>query len=175
MRIVMGIEYDGTAYNGWQKQNIGIGIQTVVENALSKVANHQVNTICAGRTDAGVHARNQIVHFDTVTERDDYNWLAGVNSNLPPDINITGVKNVSEEFHARFSALERTYCYEILNQKIRSALSRNRFWWIYESLDIDLMQSSAKHLIGKHDFTSFRATSCQAASPIREMFNIDFQ
>lgn len=175
MRIVMGIEYDGTAYNGWQKQNIGIGIQTVVENALSKVANHQVNTICAGRTDAGVHARNQIVHFDTVTERDGYNWLAGVNSNLPPDINITWVKNVSEEFHARFSALERTYCYEILNQKIRSALSRNRFWWIYESLDIDLMQSGAKHLIGKHDFTSFRAASCQAASPIREMFNIDFQ
>ena len=85
MRIAMGVEYDGSAYNGWQKQNIGLGIQTVVEKALSKVANHQINSICAGRTDTGVHARSQVIHFDTITERDNYGWLAGVNSNLPPD------------------------------------------------------------------------------------------
>ena len=171
----MGVEYDGSAYNGWQKQNIGLGIQTVVEKALSKVANHQINSICAGRTDTGVHARSQVIHFDTITERDNYGWLAGVNSNLPPDINITWVKNVNDDFHARFSASKRKYSYKILNQKTRSSLSRNFFWWVYDELDVNQMQSGAKYLIGKHDFTSFRATSCQASSPIREIFDIQIQ
>lgn len=171
----MGVEYDGSAYNGWQKQNIGLGIQTVVEKALSKVANHQINSICAGRTDTGVHARSQVIHFDTITERDNYGWLAGVNSNLPPDINITWVKNVNDDFHARFSASKRKYRYKILNQKTRSSLSRNYFWWVYDELDVNQMQSGAKYLIGKHDFTSFRATSCQASSPIREIFDIQIQ
>jgi len=175
MRIAMGVEYDGSAYNGWQKQNIGLGIQTVVEKALSKVANHQINSICAGRTDTGVHARSQVIHFDTITERDNYGWLAGVNSNLPPDINITWVKNVNNDFHARFSASKRKYSYKILNQKTRSSLSRNFFWWVYDELDVNQMQSGAKYLIGKHDFTSFRATSCQASSPIREIFDIQIQ
>ena len=175
MRIAMGVEYDGSAYNGWQKQNIGLGIQTVVEKALSKVANHQINSICAGRTDTGVHARSQVIHFDTITERDNYGWLAGVNSNLPPDINITWVKNVNDDFHARFSASKRKYRYKILNQKTRSSLSRNYFWWVYDELDVNQMQSGAKYLIGKHDFTSFRATSCQASSPIREIFDIQIQ
>ena len=171
----MGVEYDGSAYNGWQKQNIGLGIQTVVEKALSIVANHQINSICAGRTDTGVHARSQVIHFDTITERDNYGWLAGVNSNLPPDINITWVKNVNDDFHARFSASKRKYSYKILNQKTRSSLSRNYFWWVYDELDVNQMQSGAKYLIGKHDFTSFRATSCQASSPIREIFDIQIQ
>ena len=171
----MGVEYDGSSYNGWQKQNIGLGIQTVVEKALSKVANHQINSICAGRTDTGVHARSQVIHFDTITERDNYGWLAGVNSNLPPDINITWVKNVNDDFHARFSASKRKYSYKILNQKTRSSLSRNFFWWVYDELDVNQMQSGAKYLIGKHDFTSFRATSCQASSPIREIFDIQIQ
>jgi tRNA pseudouridine38-40 synthase len=175
MRIAMGVEYDGSSYNGWQKQNIGLGIQTVVEKALSKVANHQINSICAGRTDTGVHARSQVIHFDTITERDNYGWLAGVNSNLPPDINITWVKNVNNDFHARFSASKRKYSYKILNQKTRSSLSRNYFWWVYDELDVNQMQSGAKYLIGKHDFTSFRATSCQASSPIREIFDIQIQ
>ena len=171
----MGVEYDGSSYNGWQKQNIGLGIQTVVEKALSKVANHQINSICAGRTDTGVHARSQVIHFDTITERDNYGWLAGVNSNLPPDINITWVKNVNDDFHARFSASKRKYSYKILNQKTRSSLARNYFWWVYDELDVNQMQSGAKYLIGKHDFTSFRATSCQASSPIREIFDIQIQ
>ena len=171
----MGVEYDGSSYNGWQKQNIGLGIQTVVEKALSKVANHQINSICAGRTDTGVHARSQVIHFDTITERDNYGWLAGVNSNLPPDINITWVKNVNNDFHARFSASKRKYSYKILNQKTRSSLARNYFWWVYDELDVNQMQSGAKYLIGKHDFTSFRATSCQASSPIREIFDIQIQ
>jgi tRNA pseudouridine38-40 synthase len=147
----------------------------VVEKALSKVANHQINSICAGRTDTGVHARSQVIHFDTITERDNYGWLAGVNSNLPPDINITWVKNVNNDFHARFSASKRKYSYKILNQKTRSSLSRNYFWWVYDELDVNQMQSGAKYLIGKHDFTSFRATSCQASSPIREIFDIQIQ
>tara|TARA_B110000495_G_scaffold185487_1_gene183336 strand:- start:501 stop:1259 length:759 start_codon:yes stop_codon:yes gene_type:complete len=175
MRIAMGVEYDGSSYNGWQKQNIGLGIQTVVEKALSKVANHQINSICAGRTDTGVHARSQVIHFDTITDRDNYRWLAGVNSNLPPDINITWVKNVNDDFHARFSASKRKYSYKILNQKTRSSLARNYFWWVYDELDVNQMQSGAKYLIGKHDFTSFRATSCQASSPIREIFDIQIQ
>jgi tRNA pseudouridine38-40 synthase len=147
----------------------------VVEKALSKVANHQINSICAGRTDTGVHARSQVIHFDTITDRDNYRWLAGVNSNLPPDINITWVKNVNDDFHARFSASKRKYSYKILNQKTRSSLARNYFWWVYDELDVNQMQSGAKYLIGKHDFTSFRATSCQASSPIREIFDIQIQ
>jgi tRNA pseudouridine38-40 synthase len=101
--------------------------------------------------------------------------LAGVNSNLPPDINITWVKNVNDDFHARFSASKRKYSYKILNQKTRSSLARNYFWWVYDELDVNQMQSGAKYLIGKHDFTSFRATSCQASSPIREIFDIQIQ
>jgi tRNA pseudouridine38-40 synthase len=175
MRIAMGVEYDGSAYNGWQKQNIGLGIQSVMEKALSKVANHQINTICAGRTDTGVHARCQVIHFDTITERDNYKWLAGVNSNLPSDINVAWVKKVNNDFHARFSALKRKYCYKILNQKVRSSLSRHHFWWIYDDLNTNQMQSGANNIIGKHDFTSFRAASCQASSPIREIYDIKIQ
>ena len=111
MRIIMGIEYDGTAYNGWQKQNVGIGIQTIVETAISKVANHEIRTICAGRTDTGVHAKAQIIHFDTMIDRSNHGWLAGTNSNLPDDINITWVKSVDEEFHARFSAVNSCLLY----------------------------------------------------------------
>ena len=172
MRIIMGIEYDGTAYNGWQKQNVGIGIQTIVETAISKVANHEIRTIWAGRTDAGVHAKAQIIHFDTMIDRSNHGWLAGTNSNLPDDINITWVKSVDEEFHARFSAVNRTYYYQILNQDIRSSLARDRAWWVYEPLDLSKMQTGTEVLIGKHDFTSFRAVSCQAANPIREITEI---
>ena len=175
MRIVMGIEYDGTAYNGWQKQNVGIGIQTIVEAAISKVANHEINTICAGRTDAGVHAKAQIIHFDTIIDRSIHSWLAGTNSNLPDDINITWVKNVDDEFHARFSATSRTYCYQVLNQEIRSSLSRDRAWWIYEPLDLYKMRNGSEALVGRHDYTSFRAVSCQAASPIREITEIQIE
>ena len=171
----MGIEYDGTAYNGWQKQNVGIGIQTIVETAISKVANHEIRTICAGRTDAGVHAKAQIIHFDTMIDRSNHGWLAGTNSNLPDDINITWVKSVDEEFHARFSAVNRTYYYQILNQDIRSSLARDRAWWVYEPLDLSKMQTGAEVLIGKHDFTAFRSVDCQAKSPIKTIDNITIE
>ena len=175
MRIAMGVEYDGNAYNGWQKQNVGIGIQTIVEQSISEVANSKTEIVCAGRTDAGVHARGQIIHFDTDSERTNYEWQTGVNSHLPDDININFVNEMTEDFHARFSATNRTYRYFIFNGKNRSSLLRDRFWWIRETLDESLMQEGAKLLVGEHDFSSFRASSCQASSPIRTVKNLEVQ
>jgi tRNA pseudouridine(38-40) synthase len=122
MRIALGIEYDGTAYNGWQRQKVGIGVQQRVEEALTQVADQKIETVCAGRTDTGVHAMAQVVHFDTQSERELRGWLLGTNSNLPDDINTTWVRSVSEDFHARFSALSRAYRYLILNRTVRSKL-----------------------------------------------------
>ena len=135
MRIAVGIEYDGTAYNGWQRQKSGIGVQALVEEAFSSVADHAVEVVCAGRTDTGVHASGQVVHFDTTTERPDRGWLLGANSNLPNDINAKWVRPVSNDFHARYSANSRTYRYLILNRITRSALYRLRSWWVYRPLD----------------------------------------
>ena len=141
MRIALGIEYDGTAYNGWQRQLTGDGVQERVERALSKVANEPVEIICAGRTDTGVHASGQVVHFDTNSERSSRGWLLGANSDLPADVNVTWVQPVSDDFHARFSAVARTYRYLILNRCERSALHRDRAWWVYDQLD---MRADAK-------------------------------
>ena len=171
----MGVEYDGNAYNGWQKQNVGIGIQTIVEQSISEVANSKTEIVCAGRTDAGVHARGQIIHYDTDAKRTNYEWQTGVNSHLPDDININFAKEVTEDFHARFSATNRTYQYFIYNSRNRSSLLRNRFWWIRDTLDESLMQEGAKLLVGEHDFNSFRASSCQASSPIRTIKTLDIQ
>ena len=135
MRIALGIEYDGTAYNGWQRQNTGLGVQQRLEEALYKVADHPVDVTCAGRTDTGVHARGQVVHFDTPSARDDRGWLLGVNSNLPDDICVTWARHVDDKFHARFSASGRNYRYRILNRLERSALYRHRAWWVYLPLD----------------------------------------
>ena len=122
MRIALGIEYDGTSYNGWQRQKNGIGVQQRLEEALAVVADEAVEVTCAGRTDTGVHASGQVVHFDTQADRSDRSWLLGANTNLPPDISVSWVKPVSEEFHARFSATGRSYQYRILNRLQRSAL-----------------------------------------------------
>lgn len=175
MRIALGIEYDGTAYNGWQRQKVGIGVQERVEEALSRVANHGVETVCAGRTDTGVHALAQVVHFDTQSEREPRGWLLGTNSNLPDDINATWIRWVSDDFHARFSALSRTYRYLILNRPVRSALHRHRAWWVHQSLDLDAMREASQSLLGKHDFSAFRAAGCQASTPVREVSAIDIE
>jgi tRNA pseudouridine38-40 synthase len=172
MRIAIGIEYDGTAYNGWQRQQHGIGIQTVVENALSKVANESIATICAGRTDSGVHAIAQVVHFDSKVKRTMRNWLFGINSNLPDDVNACWAKIVDQNFHARFSAISRSYRYLMLNKPVRSSLYRNRAWWIHRPLNECDMQRAADNLLGKHDFSAFRAAGCRASTPIREISNI---
>ena len=172
MRIALGIEYDGTAYNGWQRQETGIGVQTLVEDAISTVADEPVATICAGRTDTGVHAAAQVVHFDCNAGRTRRSWLLGVNANLPDDINASWAVLVDDDFHARFSATSRTYRYLILNRLVRSALYRNRAWWVYEPLNEQIMQQAAKHLLGEHDFSAFRAAGCRAATSHRKLFNL---
>ena len=172
MRMALGLEYDGTAYNGWQRQRTGVGVQERLEAALSQVADDKIEVTCAGRTDTGVHASGQVVHFDTSSERTRRGWLLGANSNLPADINVTWAASVDDEFHARFSAVSRTYRYMILNRLERSALFRDRAWWVHEALDADRMQRAAQLLTGQHDFSAFRAAGCQAATPIREISSI---
>ncbi len=175
MRIALGIEYDGTAYNGWQRQRTGTGVQALLEKALAVVANEALEVTCAGRTDTGVHASNQVVHFDSTAERTTHGWLLGINSNLPDDINATWVKRVDDKFHARFSATARHYRYRILNQLARSALYRHRAWWVHQPLDVKQMQLGAKFLLGEHDFSAFRAAGCQAHSPRRTISLLNVQ
>jgi len=168
-RIALGLEYDGSHYNGWQIQSHAPSIQGRLNDALSCVADEAVSCVGSGRTDTGVHAREQVVHFETSADRSLRSWLLGTNSNLPDDINVLWVRAVSDKFHARFSALSRTYRYLILNQPVRSALERQRAWWVREPLDTDLMTAGAASLLGKHDFEAFRASSCQSSSAVREL------
>ena len=145
-----------------------------MEDALSEVANEPIETICAGRTDTGVHAIAQVVHFDTSAERSERGWVLGANSNLPDDVSARWAKPVDQEFHARFSAMSRSYQYLILNRLVRSALNRDRAWWVTQTLDANKMQQAADHLLGEHDFSAFRAARCQASTPVREIreFNV---
>lgn len=167
MRFAAGIEYNGTRYCGWQTQPEGCAVQDALERGLSRVANHTVTTQCAGRTDAGVHATAQVVHFDSTAQRSRRQWLLGANSSLPRDINVAWVTPVDPEFHARFSALERRYRYVILNRGYRSALLEDRVHFEPRELDVDIMHRAAQQLVGEHDFSAFRAAGCQASSPVR--------
>ncbi len=169
MRIAIGIEYDGTAYNGWQRQRTGLGVQERLERSLAVVADEPVEVTCAGRTDAGVHASGQVAHFDTHAERSERGWLLGANTNLPDDICVTWVKPVADDFHARFSATARRYRYRILNRLVRSALYRRRAWWVHQDLDHLRMHEAAQALLGEHDFSAFRAAGCQASNAVREV------
>lgn len=172
MRLAMGVEYDGSAFHGWQSQGDVRTVQEVLEQALSTVANHPVVVQCAGRTDAGVHGLGQVVHFDTEAERSDRNWLLGTNVNLPMDVNINWVKPVVDEFHARFTALDRRYRYVILNRSTRSAIWQKRAVWVHHHLDHESMHKAAQLLRGTHDFSSYRAVGCQAKSPVRTISDI---
>ncbi|HSN72884.1 MAG TPA: tRNA pseudouridine(38-40) synthase TruA, partial [Steroidobacteraceae bacterium] len=171
-RIAIGIEYDGTAYNGWQRQRTGLGVQARLEEALSEVANEPVEVTCAGRTDTGVHASGQVAHFDSRAVRSERGWLLGANSNLPDDICVTWVKPVAADFHARYSATARRYRYRILNRLVRSALYRRRAWWVHRDLDDRRMHRAAQALLGEHDFSAFRAAGCQASHAVREVTDI---
>lgn len=175
MRIALGIEYDGTAYNGWQRQKTGVGVQARIEESLTKVADEAVELTCAGRTDTGVHASGQVVHFDTSSERTPRGWLLGANSSLPDDISVIWATPVNDEFHARFSALSRSYHYLILNRLERSALHRHRAWWVHQPLDAARMHRAAQSLLGKHDFSAFRAAGCQASTAVREIRSISIR
>lgn len=173
MRIALGIEYDGSAYSGWQAQTGSRTVQGCVEHALSRVADHPVRVVCAGRTDAGVHAAGQIVHFDSEAPRTPRAWVLGANSNLPPDIAVQWMQAVDDGFHARFRAQARSYRYVILNRPVRSALHRERCAWVHAPLDETRMQAAARHLIGEHDFSAYRALACQAKSPVRTVTDLE--
>jgi len=150
-------------------------VQQRLEEALAVVAAEPVDVVCAGRTDTGVHASGQVVHFDTASERSKRGWLLGANSNMPDDINVTWAQPVADDFHARFSAMSRSYRYRILNRLQRSALHRDRAWWVYQALDAARMHEAARLLVGRHDFSAFRAAGCQASSPVREITSIGVQ
>jgi len=172
MRIALGIEYDGSKYYGWQRQNEVISVQEKLEDALSRVANHPVRVHCAGRTDSGVHGTGQVVHFDTDSIRKDVAWTLGVNANLPDDIAVRWAQEVDEEFHARFSATARRYRYIIYNNNLRPAILGSGVSYYHGDIDAELMHDAAQQLVGEHDFTSFRAKHCQAKSPIKTMHHI---
>lgn len=167
MRIALGIEYDGTDYLGWQRLVEGASVQAVVEQALSRVAAHPVAVRCAGRTDTGVHARCQVVHFDTEAQRDMYGWVLGTCSNLPASVAVLWAQPVAPDFHARFAARSRRYCYRILNRPVRAALDARWVTWERLPLDAPAMHAALQALLGAHDFTAFRALSCQAKHPLR--------
>lgn len=169
MRLAGGLEYDGSRFLGWQTQRQEPTIQSCLERALSQVADHEVRVTGCGRTDAGVHALEQVYHFDSVAERSERSWVLGVNSQLPAGIAGLWLRRVDDGFHARFSALSRSYRYVILNRGVRPALDQGRAAWCREPLDAEAMNRAARYLLGEHDFTSFRASGCQSRHPVREI------
>lgn len=176
MKVTLGVEYFGKNFHGWQVQKSGLRtVQSVVESALAKVANHPVRVFCSGRTDSGVHAVEQVIHFETDTIRTDRAWLFGGNVNLPSDVNFKWVKFVSDDFHARFSAIARSYKYKIHHHPVRSSLKADYYLWEPRPLNVKDMKAAADMLIGEHDFSCFRGSLCQAKSPIKtvEYIQID--
>jgi len=174
-RIALGISYDGRPWQGWQTQPHGQTVQDTLERAMSEFLTVQVPTICAGRTDTGVHGLGQVVHVDTNVVRTPQAWVRGVNARLPASISVQWAEQVSEDFHARFSATERTYTYIILNSQVRQPLWDGRAGWVFQHLDIELMSQAAQSLLGEHDFSSFRSSQCQAKSPIRTMHALNLR
>ncbi|KXS36908.1 MAG: tRNA pseudouridine38-40 synthase [Halomonadaceae bacterium T82-2] len=172
-RLAMAVEYDGTGYCGWQRLKHAPSVQEALETALGRVASAPVRVLCSGRTDSGVHATRQIVHFDSPVPRSEKAWVFGANANLPRDIAVRWVKPVPDDFHARFLALARRYRYLILNQPSRPVLERANATWCREPLDAPRMHAAAQTLVGEHDFSSFRAAGCQSKSPTRHVHFIE--
>ena len=168
-RFALGLEYDGSGFAGWQSQQHAPGIQSTVEAALSAVADHPVEVYAAGRTDAGVHAAIQVVHFDTSADRSERGWTLGANTHLPQTVSALWTRAVPDAFHARYSALARTYRYVILNRLPRAALMHQRVCWVRYALDHERMHAAAQVLVGEHDFSSFRDAECQSHTPIRRL------
>ena len=173
MRFALGVEYDGSDFCGWESQPQRRTVQSTLESALSSVAARKVKIVCAGRTDAGVHATAQVVHFDSRAERVPHEWVLGANSNLPGDVSVRWASPVAEDFHARYSALCRYYRYVIQNRRERSALLRQRAAWERGVLDVGSMQAAGDRLLGEQDFSSFRAAGCQAKSPVRTVVSLE--
>lgn len=175
MRIALGLEYCGTPFHGWQSQPQGNTVQDALEAALSTIAGEKVGVICAGRTDAGVHATLQVVHFEMPVERPLTAWVRGVNSHLPDGVAVRWAAPVDDEFHARFSARGRRYRYLLLNRPQRPGLWQGRVGWFHLPLNVEAMQQAATHLIGEYDFSAFRAAGCQAKTPIKRLWRADVQ
>ena len=169
MRIALGVEYDGSAFHGWQKQPTETTVQAVLESALQQIAGTPVEVVCAGRTDAGVHATAQVVHFDAAVERPLTAWVRGVNTFLPPSVAVRWAHPVGAGFHARFSAYGRAYRYLLINRAQRTGLWHGRAGWYHHPLDVGAMQRAAALLVGEHDFSAFRAADCQARTPVKTM------
>ena len=173
MRLALGISYNGQAYQGWQSQLSGLTIQDKLEAALGKFTMHRVSTLCAGRTDSGVHGLMQVIHFDTPLDRPASSWVRGTNAFLPRDIAVEWAQVVPSEFHCRASALSRRYAYILVESAVRPSVDAGRVGWFYRPLDMVAMQQAAKYLLGEHDFTSFRASACQALSPVKTLQRIE--
>jgi tRNA pseudouridine38-40 synthase len=173
MRVVLGVGYRGQAYRGWQSQPDGITVQDKLEHALARFADRAVRTICAGRTDTGVHALNQVVHIDTDIVRAESSWVRGTNRFLPSDIAVQWAKIADETFHARYSALGRRYVYVVLESPVRPAVEHGSVGWSFRPLDLEAMQEAAKILLGEHDFSAFRSSECQAPTAIKTMRSIE--
>lgn len=172
MRIALGVEYDGSSFAGWQTQPEGTGVQDALEGALRRFAGQTLDTTCAGRTDAGVHATSQVVHLDTGLQRPLQAWVRGVNRFLPATVAVLWARPVADDFHARFSARARGYDYWIVNQPVRSPLLHQRAGWVFRPLDVDAMRIAADHFSGRHDFSAFRSAQCQAVTAVREIHAI---
>jgi tRNA pseudouridine38-40 synthase len=175
VRIALGIGYRGHGYHGWQSQPDGCTVQDKLEAALSDFAARRVATVCAGRTDAGVHALNQVVHLDAPVEREPFSWVRGTNRFLPRDIAVQWCLPVGDDFHARNSARGRRYAYLLLESPVRPALEAGAVGWVFRPLDGDAMRAAAQCLVGEHDFTSFRSSECQAASPVKTLRGLEIR
>ena len=175
MRIALGVEYDGSGYCGWQSQPDGRTVQDALQLALSQVASASISVIAAGRTDTGVHALEQVIHFDTQSVRPLTAWVRGVNALLPSDIAVLWAHAVADEFHARFSAQARSYSYYLYCRPVRSAVQHGKVGWFHQPLDIVKMREAAQYLLGEHDFSAFRASACQAKSPVKNLSMLDIQ
>ena len=173
VRIALGIEYDGSSFCGWQSQAHGNSVQDALEKALAQVAAHPLRVVCAGRTDTGVHALAQVVHFDTEAQRPLSAWVRGVNAHLPPSVAVCWARAVDADFHARFAARSRAYRYVLLNRAVRPALLAGRVGWFHQPLDVAAMCAAAACLVGEHDFSAFRAAECQAKSPVKQLYRAD--
>jgi len=167
MRLALGISYNGQAYEGWQSQPSGRTVQDQLEAALAQFATRPVSTVCAGRTDAGVHGLMQVVHFDTPLDREEFSWVRGTNRFLPPDVAVQWARPVPDAFHSRACATSRRYAYVVLESPVRPSIDAGRVGWVFRPLDDAAMREAAAMLLGQHDFTSFRASACQAKSPVK--------
>jgi tRNA pseudouridine38-40 synthase len=175
VRLALGLAYEGTGSPGWQTQASGDAIQDLVEASLSTLAGHPVATVCAGRTDAGVHALAQVVHFDTTAARPLNAWVRGVNARLPARVAVQWAREVPDDFHARFGARTRSYRYLLRRAEVPHPLWRDRAGWVFRTLDVAAMREAAAALVGEHDFTSFRSSQCQAKTPVRRMQRLDVE